>query len=342
MGDRSGPPTVRGPARAAAGLAARALAAAAILLAAAPSLRAQPVPLVVEDRRPEADRARGASLAAGHPWVPEVMELVGLEGPGEPIHVLLLPESSPMAREVPSWVAGFANGTDTVVLLPERTPGYPDGGLEEVLAHEVAHVLIDRAAGGRKVPRWFHEGVAMVAGRSWGLRDRTQVALDLLFGSKVPLNELDALFWKDERSVRRAYALSGALVQELLERWGPGLPRALLARMGRGERFDEAMRSVTGAAPWDVAAIFQERQAFWRRWLPILTSGAVLWFLITVMAVAAALERRRRQREQLARMEAEERAAEAAEAVKARLREREEAAARAGDDEGGPGGWTVN
>ena len=274
----------------------------------AATLSAQPVRLEVEDQRGPA--ARGSALLAEHGWIPDVMSLVGLSEPGPPIRVLLVPEASPLAGKIPAWVAGFAEGTGMVVLLPERTPGYPDSGLEEVLAHEVAHVLIERAGGGRPVPRWFHEGVAMVAGRSWGLRDRTQVALDLLVGEKVPLHGLDALFWKDQRSVRRAYALSGALVQELLERWGPGLPRAVLSRMSRGETFDEAMRSVTGAAPWDVAAIFRERQAVWRRWLPILTSGAVLWFGITVLAVAAALKRRWRERERLARMAAEEEAAE--------------------------------
>ena len=34
-----------------------------------------------------------------------------------------------------------------MVLLPARTPTYPDGSLEEVLLHELAHVLVARAAG---------------------------------------------------------------------------------------------------------------------------------------------------------------------------------------------------
>src|SRR5260370_1297178 len=36
--------------------------------------------------------------------------LIGLGDPGPPIHVWLAPEGSPLARNVPSWVAGYASG----------------------------------------------------------------------------------------------------------------------------------------------------------------------------------------------------------------------------------------
>ena len=222
------------------------------------------------------------------------MDLVGLSEPGPPIRVVLAPESSPLARSVPTWVSGYTDGaSNVVVLLPERTPSYPDGGLEEVLAHEVAHVLIYRAGAGRRIPRWFNEGLAMLAGRSWRLRDQTQLALSLLFAEKVPLWRLDDLFEGGRSDVERAYALSGALVQDLLDRYGSGLPRALLSRVADGLSFDEALRRTTGATLIDVGDAFWARQTVLKRWIPILTSTAVLWFGISLLAVVAALKRRR-------------------------------------------------
>jgi hypothetical protein len=234
-------------------------------------------------------------LADGpHPWVEAVMDLVGLYEPGPPIRVLLAPESSRLARDFPSWVSGYTDGVSSVVvLLPERTPSYPDGGLEEVLAHEVAHVLIYRASGGRRIPRWFNEGLAMLAGRSWRFRDQTQLALGLLSGEKVPLWQLDDLFEGDRSQVERAYALSGALVTDLLDRYGSGLPRALLSRVARGLSFDEALRDTTGATLLEVGESFYARQTVWRRWLPVITSSAALWFGITILAIVAAVKRRR-------------------------------------------------
>jgi hypothetical protein len=239
------------------------------------------------------------------------MELVGLDAPGPDIHVVLAPESSPLARGVPPWVSGYTDGVTSeagsvVVLLAERTPSYPDGGLEEVLAHEVTHVLIHRASGGRRVPRWFDEGLAMLAARSWRLRDQTELALGLLSGPRVPLWKLDDLFQGERRDVERGYALSGTLVQDILERYGPAAPRIVLSRVALGDTFEEAMRGATGATLIDIGEAFYERQATLKRWIPIVTSTAVLWFGISLLAIVAGIRKRRRRAELEDGMEVEE------------------------------------
>jgi len=281
----------------------------ALLLASLLSLEAAaagPVPLVME-KEPGLPPAAARLADAPHLWVADVMDLVGVQQPGPPIRVLLAPESSPLAKSAPSWVAGYTDGvSNVVVLLPERTPSYPDGGLEEVLAHEVAHVLIHRASGGRRIPRWFNEGVAMLAARSWRLRDQTYLALALLRAEKVPLWKLDDLFEGDRWQVERAYALSGALVQDLLDRYGTGLPAALLSRVAQGVSFDEALRRTTGATLIDVGESFWARQSLLKRWLPILTSTAVLWLGISVLAIVAAVKRRRKKAAEAERLAAEE------------------------------------
>ena len=277
-------------------------------------LAAQPVQLVVDVVGPLP--AKAGALAKEHPWIPDVMELVGLRDPGPPIRVLLAGEGTEQAKSAPSWVVGYTDGVSNwVVLLPERTPSYPDGALEEVLAHEVAHVLISRASGGKRLPRWFDEGVAMVAGRSWGIRDRTQFALTLLSGEKVPLWRLDDLFHSGPAEVARAYALSGTLVQDLLEKHGQGLPRALLSRVARGESFDEALERTTGSTPASLGEAFFARQSVLRRWFPVLASIPVLWLAISFLAIVAAMKRRRQMEEARARMEAAERESLAREAA---------------------------
>lgn len=289
----------------------RALLLASLLLTDV-AAAAGPVKLEFESG-PGVSPAASGLAAAPHLWVADVMDLVGIPEPGPPVRVVLAPESSPLAKSAPSWVSGYTDGVSSVVvLLPERTPSYPDGGLEEVLAHEVAHVLIYRASGGRRVPRWFNEGVAMLAGRSWRLRDQTQLALGLLSGDKVPLWRLDDLFEGDRWQVERAYALSGALVQDLLDRYGTGLPAALFSRVAGGLSFDEALRRTTGATLADVGESFWARQGVLKRWLPILTSTAVLWLGISILAIVAAGRRRRAKAAESERLAAEEAASASA------------------------------
>ena len=139
-----------------------------------------------------------------------VMRLVGLDDPGPAIRVVLTAETSEWARQVPPSTAGFAIGeASLVVLIPSRSPMYPDDSLEDVLHHEVAHVLITRAAGGHPVPRWFDEGLAMAAERSWGLEDQARLFRERTLVARTDLDEVNTLFTERQRAGPRVYAVRG-------------------------------------------------------------------------------------------------------------------------------------
>jgi len=223
------------------------------------------------------------------------MRLVGLETPGPPIRVILAPEGSGPAVLVPPWISGYAlSHQGLIVLLPQRIPSYPDASLEEVLHHEVAHVLIDRASGGRPLPRWFHEGLALIAGGSWGFDDRSRLTLALLADRPVSLAELEERFAGERGEVNRAYAIAGAFVRDLVDRYGPRAAPRILSGVARGLTFEAAFRAGTGVSLAAAEDSFWRRQTFWYRWVPILTSSVTLWLLITLLALWAIQRRRRR------------------------------------------------
>lgn len=257
-----------------------------------------PAPELVIEAPPRLTDARRRleSLDRARLWT--AVELAGLDDPGPPILVVLAPEDSPEARAVHRWVAGYARGASgPIVLFPERTPTYPDDSLEELLHHEVAHVLISRAARGGPLPRWFHEGVAMAAGRAWGIEDRSRFVLATLRGGPVRLAAIDDLFAGGGGSAARAYAVSGAFVQDLIGRHGDGVTGDILRRVGRGVAFDEAFRQATGDTLAAAEESYWRRWTFWQRWLPFLTSSFALWMLVTLLALWAFYRRRRRDAE---------------------------------------------
>lgn len=275
------------------------LAAWTAAAAQAPVLRIETPPELMA----EAERLRRLPPGA----LEQAARLAGAGGGGEPIVVSLVPEDAATARAAPAWVAGYAYGAlSRIVLFPERVPRYPDSTLEELLLHEVAHVLLDRAAGHRPLPRWFHEGVASVAGGPWDLRDGGRLTLAMLRSRELSPDEVDRLF-QDPGSVSRAYAVAGALARDVLRRHGEGVVAEVLARVRRGETFETAFRRTTGATPRAAAHDFWQRQVFWYRWLPVLTSSATLWIAVTLLALVAIHRRRRRDAEFAERWEAEER-----------------------------------
>jgi hypothetical protein len=227
--------------------------------------------------------------------IESAMQLVGLEEPGPPIRVILAPEGSEAAERVPPWVSGYAFGEmGVIVLLPQRVPSYPDSSLDDLLRHEVAHVLVARASGGRSLPRWFHEGMAMIAGLSWGFDDRSRLTLALLADRPVSLADLDDRFQGTQAEVNRAYAISGAFVRWLFETYGPRAAPEILAGVARGLSFEDAFRVATGDSLAEAEESFWGRQTFWYRWVPVLTSSVTLWLLITLLALWAIRRRRRR------------------------------------------------
>jgi hypothetical protein len=215
-----------------------------------------------------------------------VARLVGIDSPGPAIRVIVAPEDSEVARSTPSWVPAFAAG-EVIVLLPGRTLSYPHHSIEEVLQHEVAHVLVARAAGHRPVPRWFHEGVALLAERTWSLGDRSRFAHELAVGQAVSPDELDRLFRGNVAAVERAYNLSNALIRDLVDDHGPDLPARVLASMREGRDFDASFLEVTGVTVEDASDAFWRRHRLWLVWLPWLTSPEAIYALMTALALLA-------------------------------------------------------
>src|ERR1700752_1296050 len=151
------------------------------------------------------------------------------------MRVVLADTHGDFARGVPSFVAGFAVGEEgLIVLFPARSPDYPHDTLADVLRHEVAHVLISRAAGGRDVPRWFHEGFAVAVERPWAIEDRTRLASALVFGPSFILSPFVVLLGGGQAPQARSYALSAAIVRHLMAAYGEDAPSRVLRAVATG------------------------------------------------------------------------------------------------------------
>jgi len=286
---------------------ARVLVGTAALFGAAVAVSAPPR-LVVEAPPSLAAYAREVERLDPLAFLP-AMELTGLFEPGD-VRVVVTAEGSALATRAPSWAVAYAVPAEgMVVLIPTRTPSWPDDGLPDVVRHEVAHVLTFRAAGGRHVPRWFDEGLAMAAGRPRVIEDDFREALAVLTGPRLRFAEVDALFGGGRSDANRAYALSSAFFGDLLARHGSALPKRVLRRMAEGEPFEEAFRSATGVPFRDESGGFWRSRRSVERWLPIVTSTAAVWTAIVLLTLWAVRVARGRKLARLAEWEAAERAA---------------------------------
>lgn len=240
-----------------------------------------------------------------------VIETTGLRQAGEPVLLVLAAETSPAAQAAPRWIAGYAIAQrNAAVLFPERTPVYPDANFEEVVVHEVAHVLIARAAGRGELPRWFNEGLAIYISRPWRFTDHTRVTRALLSRHRATLHDLDAGFYRDRATATHAYALAAAFVHDLLRVRGEAAATHILERVRAGDPFAVAFETVTSTSLSAAETDFWRRHTWLYRWIPILTSSATLWMVVTLLALIAIRRRHSRDAELRQRWEAEDEAGE--------------------------------
>lgn len=120
-------------------------------------------------------------------------------------------------------------------------------GLERLVRHEYAHLLIHQAAKGNAT-RWLHEGLAQVAEpRSAPRFVELDVALDR---QHFTLGGLERLFRSN--AAGEAYQLSHVVCEFLVDRRGMAGIRALLGHLGQGEPMAQALKEGVGVSVEDV------------------------------------------------------------------------------------------
>lgn len=251
--------------------------------------------LTIEVEAPPSLAAAAARVRGANPDLEGVLRMLGEPATPLRVRVVLAEEDSELAARVPSWVSAYAvPQLDTIVLFPARTPSYPVRNLPVLLTHELAHILVFRATGGARLPRWFEEGVATVAAREWGLEDGARFAAAVIGPGPDTLAEVERGFSLAPGQVARSYAISASLVRYLLRLAGPDAVAILLGRIQAGESFETAFLRTSGRPLDRFEAEFFGDEVLWRTWVPFLSSSAALWMFITGLALLAIHRRRQR------------------------------------------------
>ncbi|HEX6245539.1 MAG TPA: peptidase MA family metallohydrolase, partial [Polyangiales bacterium] len=152
---------------------------------------------------------------------------------------------APVGAPPPDYAVGVAYPALGLVILSVVDPqSWFPPNLDHVLTHELSHVLLHRAVGGRPLPLWFVEGFAVhQAGEQRLGRIQTlweAAVLDDVLSS----HELSHHFPSRPNQVNLAYAESADLVEHLLrgERDRARLGELLIA-VKAGQSFEQALLS---------------------------------------------------------------------------------------------------
>ncbi len=214
---------------------------------------------------------------------------------------------APPNAPYPPYAAGVAYSRLGMILLTNEPVHAGDGhDLRTTFRHELAHVALNDALGGHRVPLWFNEGLAIHLSRENTFARTRALATASIADELLPLTELNRRFPNDIVGVPLAYAQSADVVRFLLRTQDQERFRLLISRLRRGQAFDRALYDAYGMDVYNLERSWLEdvesRFSFW----PALFSGTVIWTIGVVLVTLAWRRKRAKQRRTMARWAHEE------------------------------------
>ena len=266
-----------------------------LLLPAASGIAASSHPeVLIEATEPLAPLATRLNNLTPHS-IPLLLNQIGGNTIGPPIRVILAPEESEWAQQVPPWISGYAiPRSHLIVLLPDRVPSYPYESIESVFLHELAHIFIARAASFHPIPRWFDEGLAMIATHEWAMEDQARLLWTRASLQSLSLDTLNHMFLDDEVSTRQAYSIAYAFLSDAIQHSNQDFPKTLLQHVERGIPFQQAFAQLIRMTPNHALTTFWKQQNLLTEWVPFLTSSSMLWAAMIAILLYVFYRQRKR------------------------------------------------
>lgn len=241
--------------------------------------------------------------------LPKMMSTLQMETLEE-IRIVLAPNEQYFHKltggAIPEWGVGAASKTDRIIYLISPRNGPSHARVEQVLMHEMTHILLGIYLNDRELPRWFDEGLAMWISKDARFWDQIRFSRALITGQAVPLDAIDEVlkFRKDKAAL--AYWESQSAVQYIEDQFGYETIPALLRAVNYSKNWNEAFKSVMQISE----ASFQDQWmlAMQKRykWSFILDQRLLLSLFFIVFFLSAYIYKKNQARKQIQLWEDEE------------------------------------
>lgn len=203
---------------------------------------------------------------------------------------------------LPEWGGGGAFGPDSIVVMPGPNPVLGPA-LETVTRHEVVHVVLFEICGTTAIPRWFHEGAAILLAGELSPGGLQALARSIVWKGAPTFAQVERVNERDREQAAALYAFSHAAVTFMVQNWGQEVLALVVAGCGKDQTFGESVDAVVGLTLPELEGLVRGFVArrygilFW------LLDVHHLWVLTAVLAVTAFVVTLIRRRIRMGKME---------------------------------------
>ena len=218
----------------------------------------------------------------------------------------------PAASSAPEWAGALTYPRYGVVIL--MTPGalgQSGGQYWSLLEHEIVHLVMGEAENREDVrfPRWLSEGISTFISGEMGLPRLLQLSWAEVTRTTIPFEELSVRFPEDPSRAEVAYAQSYLFVQYLMRRYGEDAVAVLISSFLDKGNMAQAVYSAFHISLGELMNGFRQYARVKSMWVPIISSTASVWALITLLFLYTYVGRRVRDYRTLRRWDDEENSA---------------------------------
>lgn len=189
------------------------------------------------------------------------------------------------ALGLPEWGGGGALGEDLIVVYTDRFA--IDLPPSQITYHEIAHIVLARAYPELAIPRWFHEGVAMITAGEIRFRQQLSLSLAVLTNSLLDLDSIGLVNTFSRNTAVLAYSQSQAAVGLLIDNYGIGVLSEILGEAEELGGFWKGMNEVLAIDSREFSRLLRnhigKRYSIWY----LMADTYALWIGIVVLFFVA-------------------------------------------------------
>jgi hypothetical protein len=205
----------------------------------------------------------------------------------------------------PHWAGGLALPAARLILLTPPRLLNGSQSFESLFLHELTHLYVAQALGGKDCPWWLQEGIAMLAAGENSLRHAASMGQAVWRDKLYPWPEISRRgFFPDSENPSLAYA-QAYYMSAFLEEKKPGSLAAVIAGLGQGLDINRALYQTLGLSLKQSEAAFKETVKKRFSWLAVSMVSS-LWALVALLAAAGLVLRRKSQLRRMRAMASQE------------------------------------
>lgn len=206
---------------------------------------------------------------------------------------------------LPEWGGGGALGIDSIFIPIDIDYVFFNTDYHRILTHELVHLVISRKYGNIRIPRWFHEGIAMALAGEIDADAPAVLSKAVLSGKLLSLKAIENVNRFNREKARLAYCQSHFSVLFLLQQYGQDLLPELLSEIKIRSSFDTACINVFGLSMEETDSIIRQNIVA-KYHFSILLSDTFLWIIILIVASVGFVITFFRKKNKMKQMEIEE------------------------------------